>query len=71
MFDKCDGYIGIIITFGDELAIHRRGLYVSGSAHVTNGGTGGMMSAVGLELHYPRVSQAKFRPQASRRNFSE
>ena len=48
------------ITFGDELAFHRRGLCVSGSAHVTNGGSGGMMSTAGLELPYPRVSQARF-----------
>ena len=34
---------------------------MSGSAHVTNGGSGGMMSTAGLELPYPRISQAKFR----------
>ena len=38
-----------------------------GSAHVTNGGSGGMMSTAGLELPYPRVSQAKFRDETSRR----
>ena len=32
---------------------------MSGSAHVTNGGSGGMMSTAGLELPYPLVSQAK------------
>ena len=52
---------------GDELAFHRRGLCVSGSAHVTNGGSGGMMSTAGLELPYPRVSQAKFWDETSRR----
>ena len=40
---------------------------MSGSAHVTNGGSGGMMSAAGLELPYPWVSQAK----VLGRNFSE
>ena len=40
---------------------------MSGSAHVTNGGSGGMMSTAGLELLYPRVSQAKFRDETSRR----
>ena len=43
---------------------------MSGSAHVTNGGSGGMMATAGLELPYPRVSQAKFRGQVSGRNFS-
>ena len=43
-----------------ELAFHRRGLCVSGSVHVTNGGSGGMMSTVGLELPYPRVSRRNF-----------
>ena len=33
---------------------------MSGSAHVTNGGSGGMMSTARLELPYPRISQAKF-----------
>ena len=36
---------------------------VSGSAHVINGGSGGMMSTAGQELPYPRVSQAKFRDE--------
>ena len=36
---------------------------MSGSAHVINGGSGGMMSTAGLELPYPRVSQAKFRDE--------
>ena len=40
---------------------------MSGSANVTNGGNGGMMSTAGLELPYPRVSKAKFRDEASRR----
>ena len=40
---------------------------MSGSAHVTNGGSGGMMSTAGLELPYARVSQAKFRDETSRR----
>ena len=48
------------ITFGDELAIHRRALCVSGSAHVTNGGSGEMMSTAKLEFLYSYVSQAKF-----------
>ena len=29
---------------------------MSGSAHVTDGGSGGMMSTAGLELPYPRIS---------------
>ena len=40
---------------------------MSGLAHVTNGGSGGMMSTAGLEFPYPRVSQAKFRDETSRR----
>ena len=40
---------------------------MSGSAHVTNGDSGGMMSTAGLELPYPRVSHAKFRDETSRR----
>ena len=40
---------------------------MSGSAHVTNGGSGGMMSTAGLELPYPWISQAKFRDETSRR----
>ena len=43
---------------------------MSGSAPVTNGGSGGMMSTAGLELPYPRISQAKFRDEASRRGKS-
>ena len=39
---------------------------MSGSAHVTNGGSGGMMSTARLELPYPRVSHAKFRDKTSR-----
>ena len=42
---------------------------MSGSGHVTNGGSDGMMSTAGLELPYPLVSHAKFR-QVSGRNFS-
>ena len=56
-----------IHTFGDELAFHRRGLCVSRSAHVTNGGSAGMMSTAGLELPYSRLSQAKFRDKTFRR----
>ena len=37
----------------------------SGSAHVTNGGIGGMMSIAGLVLPYQRVSQAKFPDETS------
>ena len=40
---------------------------MSGSAHVTNGGSGGMMSTARLELPYPLVSQAKFRDKTSQR----
>ena len=40
---------------------------MSGSAHVTIGGSGGMMSTAGLELPYPRISQAQFRDETSRR----
>ena len=32
-----------------------------------SGGSDGMMSTAGLELPYPRVSQAKFRDETSRR----
>ena len=67
MFGELVGYIGNIITFGDELAFHRLDLCVSGSAYVTNGGSSGMMSTARLELPYPRVSQAKFRDETSRR----
>ena len=48
------------IHFGDELAFHRWGLCVSGSAHVTNGGSGVMMPIAGVDLPYPRVSQPSF-----------
>ena len=51
----------------DEIVFHRRGLCVSGSAYITNGGSGGMMSLVGLELPIPRISRAKFRDETSRR----
>ena len=54
-------------TFGNELAFHRRGLCVSGLAHVTFGGSGMMLSTAGLALPYPRISQAKFRDETSRR----
>ena len=40
---------------------------MSGSAHVTNGGSGGMMSTAELQLPYPQISQAKFRDVTSRR----
>ena len=40
---------------------------MSGSAHVTIGGSGGMKSTAELELPYPRISQAKFRDETSRR----
>ena len=40
---------------------------MSGSAPVTNGGSGGMMSAARLELSYRRVFQAKFRDKTYRR----
>ena len=40
---------------------------MSGSDHVINGGSGGMVSTAGLKLPYPRVSQAKFRDEPSRR----
>ena len=33
---------------------------MSGSVHVTNGGSGGMMSTAGLELLYSRVFQSRF-----------
>ena len=36
---------------------------MSGSTHVKNGGSSGMLSTAGLELPYPRVNQAKFRPK--------
>ena len=40
---------------------------MSGSVYVTNGGSGGMMSNAGLDLPYPRISQAKFRDETSRK----
>ena len=40
---------------------------MSGSAHITNGGSGGVMSTAGQELPYPRVFQAKFRDENTRR----
>ena len=40
---------------------------MSGSTHITNGGSGEMMSNAELELPYPRVSQAKFTDEASQR----
>ena len=40
---------------------------MSGLAHVTNGGSGGMMSTARLELPYQQVSQVKFRDETSRR----
>ena len=40
---------------------------MSGSAHVTNGGSGGMISTAGLELHIP----IGFPGRVSGRNFSE
>ena len=40
---------------------------MSGSANVTNGGRGGMMSTARLEMPYPWVSRAKFRDETSRR----
>ena len=64
MFGKRGRYIGNINHLCDELAFHRRGLCVSGSVHVTNGGSGGMITTTGLEL---RISQAKFRDETSRR----
>ena len=54
-------------TFGDELSYHRRGLCVSESVHVTNGGSGGMMSTAGLVFPYPRVFKAEFWNETSRR----
>ena len=38
-----------------------------GAAHVTNGGSGRMMSTAGLQLPYPRISQARFRDKTSQR----
>ena len=40
---------------------------MSALAQVTNGGNNSMMSTAGLELPYPRVSQAKFRDETSRK----
>ena len=47
-------------TISDELAFHRRGLCVSGSAHVTNGCSSGMMPTAGVELPHPRISRPSF-----------
>ena len=55
------------MTFGDELAFHRQGLFVSGLAHITNGGRCGMMSSAILELPYPQVFQAKIWDESSHR----
>ena len=60
------GILATKITFGDTLTFHQRGLCVSGSDHVTNGDSGGMILTAGLELPYPRGSQAKFRDETSR-----
>ena len=38
------GIKAIQIFFGDELAFHRQGLCVTGQAHITNGGSGRMVS---------------------------
>ena len=54
----------------DALAFYQRGLCVSrlaGSAHIANRGSGEIMSTARLELPCPRVSQAKFRDETSRR----
>ena len=40
---------------------------MSGSAHITNGGSGEMMLTAGLELLYSQVSHAKFWDDTSRR----
>ena len=40
---------------------------MSGSANVTIGGSGGIMLTAGLKLPYPRISQAKFQDETSRR----
>ena len=40
---------------------------LAGSANIANGGSGEIMSTARLELPYPRVSQAKFRDETSRR----
>ena len=63
MFGEHGRYTGNI----NHLAFHQRGLCVSGSAHVTNGGSGGIMSTARLELPYRRISQAKFRDETSQR----
>ena len=44
---------------------------MSGSAPVTDGGSGGMMTIAGLELPYPQVFHAKFRDETSRRESNE
>ena len=67
VFGEHGRYIGNIITFGDELAFQRQGLCVSGLANIINGGSRGLMSNAGLELPYPRFSQAKLREETSRR----
>ena len=43
---------------------------MSGLAHITNGGSSGIMSTAGLELPFPRISRAKFQDEASRRGKS-
>ena len=42
---------------------------MSGSAHVTNSGSGGMMLTAGHKLPYPRVSQAKFWDETSQSRY--
>ena len=68
MFGEHNGYIGNINHLWREGSFSPTVLCVSGSEHVTNGGSGGMVSTAGLEVPYQRVSQAKFRDAPSRRD---
>ena len=54
-------------TWWMSMLFHRRGLAVAGSAQVTFGDEGGIMTTAGKEFPYPFNSQAKTRDESSRR----
>ena len=67
----CDGSKGCIYKqikppLVDEYAFPLTG-FVCETAHVTFGGSGGIMTTARPELPYPCVSQAKSRDETSRR----
>ena len=67
MFGEHNGCRGYLNRLDDELAYQRRGLCEYGSANITNGGSGGIISTAVLELPHQRVSKAKFGDGTSRR----